>query len=355
MKELLNAEKSLSARIKVKGNKINSSLKKYKVTIADIDSITLELEIEIEETEKEIYNENQSLIELKNNMANIENQIIKINDKIAELFPYTVQEEKSIAKQCNKFLSKDENGNFEPKLKFSDYRFVLDILEPFKEEIYDIFTIENNDAIYKHNLYFILFLLIKMYGEKSVNTMVNIDEAQDISVNEYELIRKANINSIFNLYGDTNQLLFKNRGIEKWELLGNYNLKGFKLNINYRNVSSITKYCNENLSPLSMEAMGVEGDPVNEISINNINDFIENRCYIIVKDKTILDKLRIRQEYNFIEKKDDNISDTMLNIMTVEMAKGMEFSNVIVVDIGMNKREKYVAYTRALNKLIVAR
>ena len=41
--------------------------------------------------------------------------------------------------------------------------------------------------------------------------------------------------------------------------------------------------------------------------------------------------------------------------MTVEMVKGMEFSNVIVVDSGMNKREKYVAYTRALNKLVVAR
>ena len=219
---------------------------------------------------------------------------------------------------------------------------------------YSKFNIKKDNSLYKHNFYLILYILIRMYGEKSVNTMVNIDEAQDITINEYEVIRKANKDSIFNLYGDTNQLLYKNRGIEKWDQLSSFNLKGFKLNINYRNISQITYYCNKELSPLSMEPMGVDGDEVKEISIAEISDYIDNATYVIVKDRNSLAQLPIKN-YNFIEKKDEDISTDNINVMTVEMVKGMEFSNVIVVDSGMNRREKYVAYTRALNKLIVAR
>ena len=37
------------------------------------------------------------------------------------------------------------------------------------------------------------------------------------------------------------------------------------------------------------------------------------------------------------------------------MTKGMEFSDVIVIDKDMIRREKYIAYTRALNKLVVSK
>ncbi len=79
------------------------------------------------------------------------------------------------------------------------------------------------------------------------------------------------------MYGDTNQLLYKNRGIEKWEQLGSFDLKGFKLNINYRNISQITHYCNKTLVPLSMDAMGVEGEDVKEIALSEI---LDNNVYV---------------------------------------------------------------------------
>ena len=348
-------EKKLSAKIQAKENKINSSLKKYKLSFENLDNRLKEIDYEIEENEQKLLNESQILIQIKNNMDEINSDIYTIDNKIAEVFPFDKQQEKNIIKQCNKILFKSENGIYEPKLKITDYRFISDILDNFKTEIYAKYNIELTEKVYKHNLYFILYILTKMYGEKGINSMVNIDEAQDVSINEYKLIQKANCNSVFNLYGDTNQLLFKNRGINNWDSLSDLHLKNFKLNINYRNVATITKYCNQNLSPLAMEVMGVVGEPVKEISINEIENYINNSTYVIVKNKEILNNLSISKEYNLIEKKEDNIDSNKINILTVEMAKGMEFSNVIVIDMELNKREKYVAYTRALNNLIVAK
>ncbi|MDY5676563.1 MAG: AAA family ATPase [Eubacteriales bacterium] len=352
--EYVSLSSSLLAQIKANEKKVNLTLEKYKVTLENVDVRLVEIESEIKENEALLLSENEGLMSLKNNIDNVKETIRKAEEEIISIYPYTENEEKSILKLCNRLLHKNEDGKFDGQLKFTDYRFVFDILEPLITDIYSKFNIKKDNSLYKHNFYLILYILIRMYGEKSVNTMVNIDEAQDITINEYEVIRKANKDSIFNLYGDTNQLLYKNRGIEKWDQLSNFNLKGFKLNINYRNISQITYYCNKELSPLSMEPMGVDGDEVKEISIAEISDYIDNATYVIVKDRNTLAQLPIKN-YNFIEKKDEDISPDNINVMTVEMVKGMEFSNVIVVDSGMNRREKYVAYTRALNKLVVAR
>lgn len=352
--KFITLKSSLAAKIKSNEKKVNTTLKKYKISLDEVDSRVVEIDSEIRETEAQLLSENEGLVVLKKQIDETQNDIQKVEQDVLKIYPYSVQEEKNILRQCNRLLHKNEYGEYEKHLKFTDYRFVFDILEPFIDEIYAKFNIVKIENSYKHTLYFILYILIRMYGEKSINTMINIDEAQDITINEYELIRKANKDSIFNLYGDTNQLLSKNRGVEKWEQLTSFDLKGFKLNINYRNISQITNYCNKVLAPLSMEPMGVNGNDVLEIDINDIEKYIDESTYIIVKDKSILKKLPIK-EYNFIEKKNDTIRKDMINIMTVEMVKGMEFSSVFVVDIDMNKREKYVAYTRALNKLVVAR
>lgn len=352
--KFVTLKSSLAAKIKSNEKKVNTTLKKYKISLDEVDLRVVEIDSEIRETEAQLLSENEGLVVLKKQIDETQNDIQKVEQDVLKIYPYSVQEEKNILRQCNRLLHKNEYGEYEKHLKFTDYRFVFDILEPFIDEIYAKFNIVKIENSYKHTLYFILYILIRMYGEKSINTMINIDEAQDITINEYELIRKANKDSIFNLYGDTNQLLSKNRGVEKWEQLTSFDLKGFKLNINYRNISQITNYCNKVLAPLSMKPMGIDGNDVLEIDINDIEKHIDESTYIIVKDKSILKKLPIK-EYNFIEKKNDTIRKDMINIMTVEMVKGMEFSSVFVVDIDMNKREKYVAYTRALNKLVVAR
>ena len=49
------------------------------------------------------------------------------------------------------------------------------------------------------------------------------------------------------------------------------------------------------------------------------------------------------------------LDETKINILTVEMTKSIEFSDVLVIDKDMIRREKYIAYTRVLNKLIVSK
>ena len=340
-------EKSLALLTEKYNEKINLYKKQYRFD-------NLETESELRKIEMTLLSEKEDLMSLKKDIDEIKSIISNVENEIKTIYPYTADEEKSILKLCNKVLHKKEAGIYDRKLQYSDYKFVFDILKPFISEIYSKYNIENNDYLYKHNLYFILYILIRIHGEKSINTIVNIDEAQDISINEYRIIKKTNRESIFNLYGDKNQLLFKNRGISKWEQLDNFKLKEFNLNINYRNISQITNYCNKVLSPFNMGAMGVQGDEVVETDISEIATYINKSTIVIVKNRDVLELLPIN-DFNFVEKKDDDICNDKINVMTVEMVKGMEFSNVIVVDTNMTKREKYVSYTRALNKLIVAR
>ena len=55
---------------------------------------------------------------------------------------------------------------------------------------------------------------------KRLDTFLNIDEAQDLSVAEYKLLRLIlGSRCVFNLYGDINQLVYSYKGITDWEEL----------------------------------------------------------------------------------------------------------------------------------------
>ena len=77
---------------------------------------------------------------------------------------------------------------------------------------------------------------------------------------------KAKINSeVFNIFGDTNQLMKSGRGISDWSLImSEFNAEKYVLNENYRNTNQITRFCNEN-SGLKTLQIGVDGPKVREI------------------------------------------------------------------------------------------
>ena len=108
---------------------------------------------------------------------------------------------------------------------------------------------------------------MKYYSEKiGKSRFICFDEGQDVAFNEYKLIRELNgPDTIFNIYGDTNQLLKIGRGISSWDDLENkYSMKMFYLNENYRNTNQITRYCNENFD-MKVKTTGVDGCAVREI------------------------------------------------------------------------------------------
>lgn len=250
-------------------------------------------------------------------------------------------------------VKNDETKEYERKIKITDHRIASDIIEPLISQTYLKFNIqrdEKDNTFYKHSLYILLYILQRLHGKKSIDKMLNIDEAQDITINEYKVIKDANENATFNLYGDTLQLLYQGRGIEKWEEIQFLFDKPFKLNQNYRNVSNITKFCNHELG-IEMESMSIDGDEVDYINIEKFNE-LPKEYVLIIKNLDTLKTLNLKlEEYNIISNKSDLMKSNKINIFTVEMVKGMEFSKVVVYANDMKKREKYIAYTRALNTL----
>lgn len=216
---------------------------------------------------------------------------------------------------------------------------------------------------HRYDLYAQLLFAIKYYGTANGNTkFMCVDEAQDLALNEYKLIKDINNNNlVFNLFGDVNQLIKPNRGISNWsELEGIINAIEFDLNENYRNTNQITRFCN---SSFGMEVLqtGVDGAQVREISRSELEGELEalnittERLAILVprsvqKGKYLKKELLSEEVKRII---DDSLDNGHISLMYVDEVKGIEFDKVYVIGNKMSKNEKYIAYTRALSELIV--
>lgn len=107
------------------------------------------------------------------------------------------------------------------------------------------------------------------------------------------------------------------------------------------------KYCNEKLK-MQMQPVGVDMEEVSEYKdIFAAIDFaenIKNDAVFIVKDEYAEADLENLLKGKGIEN---------YHIYTVKTVKGLEFKETFVFDDGMQRNEKYIAYTRALAKLNV--
>lgn len=178
-----------------------------------------------------------------------------------------------------------------------------------------------------------------------------IDEAQDISACEYDLLRKINKKASFNVFGDTAQNVTPWRGIKAWETTFP-NFETYQLNQNYRNTNQIVDFVAQELG-LDMQPIGFDGPNIERITPRNIHAFFKDKKglkAIICSEKTKGEYARKAYNDPAIKGK---ISRSKINIMTVYESKGLEFSSVAVVPEGMSSSEKYIAYTRALKELAV--
>lgn len=107
------------------------------------------------------------------------------------------------------------------------------------------------------------------------DTFLNIDEAQDISVTEYQLLRRILGNQCtFNLYGDINQSVYSYKGILDWNDLDHITGANiYVLNENYRNTLQITSFCNEEFGA-EVYAIGISGEPVQELQLEDAVDWL---------------------------------------------------------------------------------
>jgi DNA helicase IV len=305
-----------------------------------------------------IYSIKSTMVQINEVITNIAhsptiNRTLTINGTLTKIIK-EYDELKSI-----KIYNEDVYINLDQLLaKFNNkYIVINDIANRFITQLKDAYYIDKNKKFYFESIIKIWFFNQFNIQLKNKFKYLFIDEGQDISLMEYQLLNIINNKLFLNIFGDLNQKT-NSTGLDSWKSLDKLNFKYFELNENYRNASQITEYINNNLD-MNMIPIGVNG----KIEINKygleLEKYFENLDLkiLIVKNeeeyKKIKNKLLIFKKMvtNELFSTSDLIDKDALNIISVEMVKGLEFKKVVVINNGMNKNEMYISYTRALNEL----
>jgi DNA helicase IV len=184
-----------------------------------------------------------------------------------------------------------------------------------------------------------------------VYSYVFVDEAQDISPCEYQLLRKINKKAAFNVFGDIAQNVTPWRGVRAWEnVFPEFTV--YQLNQNYRNTNQIVRYVSSTLD-VDMQSIGFDGPEIANVTPRTLSAFFKEKKGLKALICTEEMKAQLmRKSYNDIAQK-GKISRTKINVMTVYESKGLEFTSVAVAPQGMSDSERYIAFTRALNELAI--
>ena len=182
-------------------------------------------------------------------------------------------------------------------------------------------------------------------------SFVFVDEAQDISPGEYDLLRKVNPNASFDVFGDLEQNITPWRGVGDWKkVFPDFDI--FTLNQNYRNTNQIVDYVSASLRA-DMQPIGFDGPPVSRISARGISAVFRDKKGLKAVICSEADKeAYARKAYSVLSER-GRISRNRINFMTVYESKGLEFTNVAVIPAHMTENEKYIACTRALKELAI--
>ena len=188
-----------------------------------------------------------------------------------------------------------------------------------------------------------------------------IDEFQDYAEQELNLLKRVFPQAIFNLFGDIKQST-SSKGLREAdiEMVVNAEWYSFVINENYRNAREITEYVNRTFN-MNMLPIGISGT----VHCRNIKDFkitlplgSDDRIALIMNNtddlKLVADRLAFEPaKINILTDDTGMIIKGALNVIPVDLAKGLEFERVYVLQEGMTENQKYIAYTRALNSLFI--
>lgn len=218
---------------------------------------------------------------------------------------------------------------------------------------------------HRYDLYLQLIFSLLFFDKKvSKNNLICVDEGQDLTSSEYELLVAVNEEKpVFNIYGDTYQLLKYKRGIDDWKkvlsIIGE-TVEQRVLNANYGNTNQIISYFNNSLK-MDIIPIGQDGHNVKDINRYSFERTLsklkmsEERIAIILPRKVDKNKYLDYEQisYEVKERIGDGMGNGKIALVYVDEVKGIEFDRVFVVPNGMTKNERYIAYTRALSDLTI--
>ena len=238
---------------------------------------------------------------------------------------------------------------------------------------------EQADNLGYMDLVGILYLRVKLQGLKVREEIkhIVIDEAQDYSFLQFEIIKEMTGCKSYTIVGDSNQRLITTSKepamlhLDEVFKDSNIEIKKYELNKSYRSTQEIMEYANEFLKEDKIVPLVRRGEPVIEEEISSNDDFI-NTLISIIEDyeedghENIAVIFKGKKELNkFAHLIKEKISIQNLDnedilykggkvLIPAYLAKGLEFDGVIIVE---NKEiqplVKYIMCTRALHRLSI--
>ncbi|MDE6201753.1 MAG: AAA family ATPase [Clostridiales bacterium] len=198
-------------------------------------------------------------------------------------------------------------------------------------------------ALTKCRLYLLLTAYCYILGKPDLTATLFIDEGQDYFFNEYKLLAECTKATV-NIFGDTNQQPVAHRGIDDFDRLSAlWKLENYSLNENYRNAREITEYVN-NLLGMNVTSLGLDGGTVRPLALRDmpaeLTGFGDDRIAVVYSPDD-------GETAEFLKR---TVPPEML--YTVVQCKGLEFERVYACG-KLTDKEKYIAYTRALDTLTV--
>ncbi len=180
---------------------------------------------------------------------------------------------------------------------------------------------------------------------------VFIDEGQDISAGEYDLLKGIHADAAFNIFGDLKQNITPWRGVGDWGTLG---FPVYRLEQNYRNTNEIVEYVSGVLNA-DMVPIGMHGSPVATVELSRLAAFFRGKNGLKAVIAREEDLPRLAKRGFKLLSKEGKLSKKAVNVMSVYESKGLEFSVVAVYPGTMSENELYIACTRALAELAIIR
>lgn len=250
-----------------------------------------------------------------------------------------------------RYASEQRNNN--ENINYGD---LLDLFNKIFPKVLNEVSIDKKlSTNYQCVLYSKLLFAYVFYGSiSSPDSLICIDEGQDISLQQYDLLYKVNGKTLkLNVYGDIDQKIPKTSGLEDWNQLSNlFGCEIFNLNENYRNSDEIITFYNKQLG-INNRSFGLKTKAVKTIRLRQLLTGI--RFQLLLRNRTAIitnSKEALSQEVLDLCSS-DVVTITKASLLSVRQAKGLEFDSVFVFDTKMSRNERYIAYSRALSELYI--
>lgn len=309
----------------------------------------------------QVLKNNVALFDLKSTNPYDEKKVAKVIKVLMEQKVPRYQNNADFMVSYLKYRQNDLVKKIDNYLLTGQYLPIISLLVEYlveKEKKEQKIDLENH---YEFEVFHTLYLLASENNYTPINKkMIYIDEYQDYSFAELFTYKKLFSNSCFNYYGDINQSV-NPKGLDQLGIdVLTRNFEKYYIKENYRNALDITTYVNRKLN-LEMQPIGLPGS-AKECSFDYARKlFKKGDVDAVIVSSAIKKKFMLKKHsrlfreeiFSFVSEDNQTISKDKINILTPREAKGLEFKRVVVVNDGMNDREKYVAYTRAIENLYV--